>query len=114
MIYEAMKWLVEWLTSSYKCECGSNVSEKDIDIVWAAWNTVNFDIVCPNCSKHWIVKSQIVLLDTNGLAEVKHSIETIKDKLSWGKETVQISDTEITSLSKDLKEKQIQVSDLFN
>jgi hypothetical protein len=33
--------------------------------------------------------------------------------LANSKDTNQISDTEITSLSKDLKEKQINASDLF-
>ena len=114
MIYEAMKGLVEWLVTSYKCECGSNVWEKNIDIVWAAWNTVNFDIICPNCEKHWMVKSQIVMLDSNWLNEIQHAVENIKEKLWQDIKTKQISDTEIVNLWKDLNNKQINVSDLFN
>jgi len=114
MIYEAMKWLVEWLVTSYKCECGSQVWERNIDIVWAAWNTVNFDIICPKCGKHWMVKSQLLLIDQDSINNIQHSIEDLKGKLTTNSTTKQISDTEITSLSKDLKEKQINVSDLFN
>ncbi len=110
MIYEAMKWLVEWLVDSYKCECGSWVSEKNIDIVGAAWNTVNFDLVCPKCGKHWIVKSQIMIINQ----DMKDSIENIKEKLIWNNSSKQISDIQITNLRKDLKEKQINVSDLFS
>ena len=114
MIFEAMKWLVEWLVTGYRCECNSEVWERDIDIVWAAGNTVTFDIGCPKCGKHWMVKSQLLMMDMNWLAEVKHSIEGIKEKLVWKSQDSKISDVEITSLSRDLKEKQINVSDLFN
>ena len=114
MIYQALKWLVDWLKTSYKCpDCNEWVSESDIDIVGAAWNTVNFDIICHKCGKHWIVKSQLVMLDANGLSEMKHSIENIKNKLNPSSTTTQIADTEIVSLDKELKEKQINVSDLF-
>lgn len=115
MIYEALKWLIEWLQANYKCpECNSNIWEWDIDIVWAAWNTANFDITCPKCQKHWIIKSQLVILDTNWLSEIKHSIENIKDKIWSDKITEKITDTEIIELDKDLKNKKINVSDLFD
>jgi len=111
MLYEAMKWLVEWLLTTYQCECGNTtISEKNIDIIWAAWNTVNFDIMCSKCGKHWMIKSQLLMVDLNQVAEVKHSIEAVKDKLK----TNSISDKEIVNLSKDLKEEKINVSDLFN
>ena len=112
MIYEAMKWLIEWLVWTYKCECGSSVTEKDVDIVWAAWNTVNLDIICPKCHKHWMVKSELILMNMNWLAEVKHVIENLKNKISTKSEKIEISDKEITDLSKDLK-KEINASDLF-
>ncbi len=114
MIYSALKWLVNWLKTSYKCpDCNESISEWDIDIVWAAWNTVNFDIVCPKCGKHWIVKSQLVMLDVNWLSEMKHSIENIKEKLNPENSKSQITDNEIVELDKDLKNKQINASDLF-
>lgn len=114
MIYEAMKGLVEWLVNWYKCECGGRVWEWNIDIVWAAGNTVNFDLICPKCGKHWMIKSQLVLLDQNWLSNIQHSIQDIKEKLIWKSEVKQISDNEIVSLWKDLQEKQINVSDLFS
>lgn len=112
MLYEALKWLVDWLKTSYKCpECSSAVWDNNIDIVWAAWTTVNFDIECPECGKHWIIKSQMTMLD---LWQMKQSIETIKNKLKWNNESViSITDSEIVELDKDLKNKQISASDLF-
>lgn len=113
MIYEALKSLVEWLKESYKCpECDSWISEKDIDIVWAAWNTANFDITCPNCSKHWMIKSQLIVMDLDWITNVKKSIEDIKSKIKQ-KENHKISDNEIVKLDKSLKNKSINVSDLF-
>jgi len=115
MIYETLKSLVEWLKTSYKCpKCNVKVGESDIDIVGAAWNTVNFDIICPKCGKHGIVKSQLMMVDLNWLTEIKHSIESIKNKLESSKETkVKISDSEIVNLDKDLKNEKINASDLF-
>ena len=113
MIYEAMKWLVEWLVWSYKCECGSGITEWSIDVLWAAWESVNFDIMCPKCGKHWFIKSHLIMVDWNNV-QLQNTIETLKTKLTAGTETFNISDKEITDLSKDLKSKQINVSDLFN
>jgi DNA-directed RNA polymerase subunit RPC12/RpoP len=115
MIYEALKSLVDWLKTSYKCpECSEWISDSNIDIVWAAWNTVNFDIECPKCGKHWMIKSQMVMLNIDWLTKMKHSIEGIKNKLEWTKESeIKITDNEIIALDKNLKNKQINVSDLF-
>lgn len=114
MIYEALKWLVEWLQANYKCpECNENIWEWDIDIVGAAWNTANFDITCHKCGKHWIIKSQLVVLDANWLSEIKHSIENIKEKFSSNNSEEKITDSEIIALDKDLKNKQISVEDLL-
>lgn len=115
MIYETLKSLVDWLKTSYKCpDCWEWIKESDIDIVWAAWNTVNFDVSCPKCGKHWIVKSQLMMLDLSWLTEMKHSIENIKNKIKEDvKSNEKITDSEIVSLDKDLKNEKINASDLF-
>ncbi len=115
MIYETLKSLVEWLKTSYKCpECGVWISEKDIEIVWAAWNTVNFDVACPKCGKHWIVKSQLMMVDLNWLTQIKHKFEDIKEKLTlWEKEETKISDKQIINLDRDLKNEKINAKDIF-
>ena len=115
MIYKTLKSLVDWLKTNYKCsECNSWVWESDIDIVWAAWNTVNFDVICPKCWKHWIVKSQLMMVDLEWINEIKHSIENIKEKLTENnKINTKITDKAIVSLDKNLKNEKISVSDLF-
>jgi len=108
MIYKALQWLVEWLKDTYKCpECKHAISETDIDIIWAAWTSVNFNIICPKCWKSWIVQSQLMTIDVKWIEQIQNSIENIT-------KTNKITDNEITSLDKDLKTKQINVSDLFN
>jgi predicted RNA-binding Zn-ribbon protein involved in translation (DUF1610 family) len=115
MIYSTLKSLVDWLKTNYKCpDCGETINESSIDIVWAAWNTVNFDIECPKCHKHWIVKSQLMMVDLDWISEIKHSIENIKNKLINDREVeVKITDNEIISLDKDLKNNKVNASDLF-
>ena len=50
MNFWALKWLVENVVKNYKCpECNSEINDNSIDVVWAAWNTVNIDIECSNC-----------------------------------------------------------------
>ncbi len=115
MIYETLKNLVESLKTSYKCpDCNSWIEESNIDIVWAAWNTVNFDISCPRCWKHWIVKSQLMMVDIGPLKDMKGKMENLKDRFkSIKKFKNTISDSEIVDLDKNLKNKQMNASDLF-
>ena len=112
MIYEAMKWLIDWLVSTYKCECGSSIKDSDVDIVWAAWNTLNLDVMCPKCGRHWMIKSQLVMMDLNWLSQFKHEIEWVSNQLKKDKSQL-ISDNTIVNLWKDLKNKDIKASDLF-
>jgi len=113
MIYKTLKSLVDGLKTSYKCQdCQTWVNESDIDIVWAAWNTVNFDVICPKCGKHWIVKSQLMMMDLWWLTEIQHSIDNIKDKLKTESD-LKITDSEIVDLDKNLKNEKINASDLF-
>ena len=110
MNYQALKSMIESLIKSYKCnECGSNITEENIDIVWAAWNNVNIDIECPNCKKHAMVKSQVMQIDINNIKWLKNSLLNLKNKIE-----TPIKDEEMIKLSKDLKNRNLNVKDLFN
>ncbi len=60
MNYQMLKSIVDSLIQNFKCpDCHGWVSEKDIEIVWAAWKTVNIDVWCPVCNKHTMVKAEV-------------------------------------------------------
>ena len=64
MSYEGLKAMIESLINTYKCpECSSKVIDNDVDIVWAAWNTVNIDIECSKCKKHSLIKAEVFPVD---------------------------------------------------
>lgn len=107
MNYEALNTMIKNLIESYKCpECKTWITTNDIDIVWAAGSTVNLDIVCTNCKKHSMVKSQIMHVNLEQL-------NSIKNKIAWNKKTPLIQDNQIVELDRELKNKKISVSDLF-
>lgn len=134
MNYWALKWLVETVLKNYKCpECTSDVNESNIDVIWAAWNTINIDVECSNCWKHSMIKSEIIAFDLSKMdlnnefvKQLKLNIENIKINLSWNSTTKQkniimnenenkqeINDEHIVSLNNDLKKRNISVFDLF-
>ena len=64
MNFQALKWMITSLTSNFNCkECSSKVSEENVEIVWAAWNTINLDVTCPQCWKHSMIKSEVLSVD---------------------------------------------------
>jgi len=124
-----LKNMVENLVSSYKCPfCGwKNISEKNIDIVWAAGNTVNIDMHCPGCDKHFMAKTEVVQMElwsftADKIEQIKNSLSALKWKM-WGDLSIMdaeievknpILDDTILDLHKDLQQKGMNVSDLFS
>lgn len=118
--------MLESLVKVYKCPiCNAEIIENSVDIVWAAWNTVNIDIECHNCKKHSMIKAEInnVHLLPLSLWETwvewfKKNLQNIKSQITTSDITAnkngKITDTEIVKLDKKLKEKNLNVSDLFN
>lgn len=120
--------MVENLVTSYKCPfCGgTNMSEKNIDIVGAAGNTVNIDMHCPSCKKHFMAKTEVVQMDASQLSpekleQIKHSLSALKWKLG-GKIDIsmdvlkkdQIKDENILGLRDEMQKKDFNASDLFS
>ena len=65
MNFGMLKNMVENIVATYKCPfCGSqNMNEQHIDIVGAAGNTVNIDMHCPSCDKHFMAKTEVVQME---------------------------------------------------
>ena len=88
MNFGMLKNMVENLVQTYKCPfCGSqNISEKQIDIVGAAGNTVNIDMLCPSCERHFMAKTEVMQMDLGNfspekLEQIQQSLAAIKGKL---------------------------------
>jgi len=132
MNFGMLKNMVENLVSSYKCPfCSStNITEKNIDIVWAAGNTVNIDMHCPSCEKHFMAKTEVVHMElwnlpADKVAQIKNSLQALQSKM-WGNIDIEaqiiptknnsdqkILDENIVDLQKNLKKQNLSLRELF-
>jgi DNA-directed RNA polymerase subunit RPC12/RpoP len=112
MNYLALKNLIDTITKTYKCpECWEEVDESAVDIMWAAWNTINIDIECNHCWKHSIMKAEVAYLWSNVIT--KDFIEKIKSSI-WKKNKKDLlKDKDIIELNNKLKKQKINIEDLF-
>lgn len=125
--------MVENLVSSYTCPfCGSkNMNEQHIDIVGAAGNTVNIDMHCPGCDRHFMAKTEVVQMELGSinadkLAQIQQALSALKGKLGGNLEIeiqkntkalapqVQIQDQEIMDLRKHMQQDNFSALDLFS
>jgi hypothetical protein len=128
MNFGMLKNMVENLLTSYKCPfcSGTNIGEKNIDIIGAAGNTVNIDMHCPSCKKHFMAKTEVVQMDATNLSpdklnQIQQSLSALKWKL-WGNLDIgvdilkknQIKDENILGLRDEMQKKDFNVSDLFS
>jgi len=118
MNYKALKWMIDNLTSTYTCpECSSNVEEGNVDIIWAAWTTINIDIECSNCGKHSMIKSEIITLDLSNIQNIpwlQWTFEWVTSRHNLIDPKKIIKDEQIVELNKDLRKTNLWVEDLFN
>ena len=119
MNYQSLKWMIESLIKSYKCpECLSWINDVNIDIIWAAWTTLNIDIECAKCLKHSIVKTEVLSINLSNRGLSEDNIMKLKKSLlsnNWWKisKKLIIKDEEIVDLNKNLKKNKLNVSDLL-
>ena len=123
MNFQTLKWMIESLVKSYKCPmCMSHVDESDVNIIWAAGNTVNIDVTCWNCSKHSMVKIEVMWVDLTKHEASADVLQELKSRF-WGTtshvETFSnapeesIKDENIVDLNKNLRSQNLSVEDLF-
>lgn len=119
MNFQSLKWMIESIINSYKCpECSAQVNESNIDIIWAAWSTINIDIECYNCWKHSMIKTEILSLDLSNkwisqenVDKIRKSLLTLNANLITKQSS--IKDEEIINLNKDLKKDYLNVAELL-
>lgn len=122
--------MVENLVSSYKCPfCGStSIWEQNIDIVGAAGNTVNIDMHCPSCKKHFMAKTEVMQVELGSLSadkleQIQSSLSALKWKLG-GNISVEskleapkensIKEENILGLRDAMKKTDFSLDDLFS
>jgi len=110
--------MIDSLVKSYKCpECSEWVNDGNVDIMWAAWTTINIDIMCENCWKHSMIKTEILSIDLSKNGINLDNIWKLKDTLvnSWKliSNKQSIKDEQIVDLNKDLKKRKLNVTDLL-
>lgn len=118
MNYKALKWVIDWLINSHKCpNCNSSINESSIDIIWAAWSTINIDISCPSCDKHSMVKAEIAQIDVSNLKvnDIKNwnIKKQIINQLKWWSKNKNLKESDISELTNKLKKTNINIWDLL-
>lgn len=123
MNFQSLKSMIDSLVKTYKCpECNTEVSEENVDIIWAAGSTINIDVECPKCKKHSMVRTEVLAIDLTNpniakdkLQLIKWALNEIKRKKKAEKTWEIIKDSDIVNLNKTLQnETSLSVDDLFN
>ena len=119
MNYQLLKNLLDSLVLNFKCpECFAEVKDNNIEVVWAAWNSINLDILCQKCQKHTFIKAEANQLNIWNIMNLKWlSKEEIAKKIMWNikKETPknEIKENQILELRDIFKTKNINVTDFL-
>ncbi len=133
MNYLTLKSMIQSLIQWYTCPCCNydSINEKNIDIVGAAGNTVNIDMKCPSCAKHYMARMEVVGVDLSDNSKfaleniqnlqvwanaVKQALEKIRNQHTPGKtgeSQESIQDSEIVDLCRNLRNTKLSAEDLF-
>jgi len=121
MNYEALKLLIKSLVTNFKCNnCLWVVSEKDINLGWIEGQKIVLELLCPNCNKKTIIKSEVMSVDLTNMNLSKDQIVMLKNTIENNNANKiinsqnLINDKLIVELNSDLKKDNLNVSDLFN
>lgn len=126
MNYKALKVMIESVTSNYTCpSCNSPVNDESLDIIGAAWTSINIDVTCPSCEKHSMIKAEVMNIDVTNMKINPEQLDALKEKIvqmksvATGESETQkldpkrIKDDQIVDLNKNLRKKDLKVEDLF-
>ena len=125
MNFPAILGVIESLTKTYTCpDCWKNVWEQWFDLVWAAWSTLNINVLCDNCKKLSIIRTDVkqIWVDISNVKDMKEKIKEIKEWLDNANKKIseiklsgdnKIKEEDILDLNKKIK-KRLDVSELFS
>jgi transcription elongation factor Elf1 len=113
MNYQVLKNIVDRLLQNFACpSCSELISEQDVEIVWAAGNTININVLCPSCNKNAMIRTELAQVNLWKInvdsmpSEIQWKINTLKSELSINEhksQWPQVKDEEIIDLNKKLK-----------
>lgn len=121
MNYKILKNIIDNLLNSFTCpSCTCAISESDIEIVGAAWNTINVNVSCPQCQKNAMIRTEVAHVNLDNInpanipADIQKKINALKWEILnvWATKKTTINDKQITEFNKELK-KISGVNDLF-
>lgn len=130
MNYQMLKILLDSLVLNFTCpSCNNKVFDNSLEIVGAAWNSINLDIFCPTCEKHTFVKAEVSQINLWNLVNLnKENLQDFKQKLLeklsginlkktnfWETRKIEakINEKEILELREIFKNENINVWDIF-
>ncbi len=120
MNYQMLKTILDSLVSNFKCPtCNSSVTEKEVEILWTANQSINLEIVCPECQKSTMVKAEmanfnlwnIPNLTPEALQDLKSRLKTTLEKPI--ENNPKINEKEIIDLKNKLNKQNLWVNDFF-
>ncbi len=112
MNYFIIKNIVETTLTHFACkECGSKATEQNIHILGTAGNSLNMEVICPQCQASWVIKAEMNIMGIN--TQPAQFVEQLKKTVDDTRKNEAIKDADIMKVREDLQKTQ-SVSDLFN
>lgn len=112
MNYFIIKNIVETTLQHFACkECGAKATEQNIHILGTAGNSLNMEVICPQCQASGVIKAEMNIMGIN--TTPAQFAEQIKKTVADTRKNEAIKDADIMKVREDLQKTQ-SVSDLFN
>ncbi|MDD2891799.1 MAG: hypothetical protein PHQ95_02435 [Candidatus Gracilibacteria bacterium] len=112
MNYFIIKNIVETTLQHFACkECGAKATEQNIQIIGTAGNSLNMEVICPECQTSGIIKAEMNIMGVN--TSPAQFAEQLKKTVGDKRKQEAIKDADIIKVREDLQ-KTHSVSDLFN
>lgn len=112
MNYFIIKNIVETTLEHFACkECGAKAIEQNIHILGTAGNSLNMEVICPQCQTSGVIKAEMNIMGAN--TSPTQFVEQLKKTMEDKRKGEAIKDADIIKVRDDLQ-KTHSVSDLFN
>ena len=117
MNYQILKTILDSLVSNFKCPtCNSWVTDKNVEILWTANQSINLEIICPECNKPTMVKAEMANFNVWNLPNLTpQALQDLKAKLKNTSKTqnAKINEKEIIDLKNTLNQDNLWASDFL-
>lgn len=111
MNYFIIKNIVETTLQHFACkECGAKATEQNIHILGTAGNSLNMEVICPQCQASGVIKAEMNIMGINSTPA--QLAEQLKKTVENTRKGEAIKDADIMKVRDDLQ-KARSISDLF-